>query len=242
MIRIFHKGVINGNSIRDLRGGIDTLINECFHSDIRDTMIAETIYYISGWLVCACSVEGRRRGGNTNSAKALLLVYEICSVPESKKNELVDCPIRKVERAMKFGGLRFVTFDFFRLVSLIEFVFEKYLSKKSMVIHGESIVRSIINIVLLNKHVVDLFCEMMPGEREERPISLDVLKFVLLVYGRFRGKEFVRKMMGSDKQSLEIGTRPTLSVLSNSVKREKIDEIDKDVHTHCADLVESFTE
>ena len=131
---------------------------------------------------------------------------------------------------------------FFRLVSLIEFVFEKYLSKKSMVIHGESIVRSIINIVLLNKHVVDLFCEMMPGEREERPISLDVLKFVLLVYGRFRGKQFVRKMMGSDKQSLEIGTRPTLSVLSNSVKREKIDEIDKDVHTHCADLVESFTE
>ena len=113
MIRIFHKGVINGNSIRDLRGGIDTLINECFHSDIRDTMIAETIYYISGWLVCACSVEGRRRGGNTNSAKALLLVYEICSVPESKKNELVDCPIRKVERAMKFGGLRFVTSDFF---------------------------------------------------------------------------------------------------------------------------------
>ena len=147
----------------------------------------------------ACLVDGKRRGGKTNSAKALQLLFDTFSVLESDKNKLdTSLPTRKVERAMKYGGLRFVTTGFFHFVSLIELVFEEYLSKKSMVIHGESIVRSITEVIFSNEKIVCLFCDLMTGDR---PDLLEVLKFILLVYGRFRGKEFTRKMMGIDTQS-----------------------------------------
>ena len=39
--------------------------------------------------------------------------------------------------------------------------------------------------------------------------------FLLKLYGKFRGKEFVRAYMGSGKKSLELGIRQTTAVLSN---------------------------
>ena len=39
--------------------------------------------------------------------------------------------------------------------------------------------------------------------------------FLLNLYDKFRGKEFVRAYMGSGKKSLVLGIRQTTSVLSN---------------------------
>ena len=39
--------------------------------------------------------------------------------------------------------------------------------------------------------------------------------FLLKLYGKFRGKEFVRVYMGSGKKSLELRIRQTTAVLSN---------------------------
>ena len=38
---------------------------------------------------------------------------------------------------------------------------------------------------------------------------------ILNLYGKFRGKEFVRAFMGISKQSLELEIRQTTAVLSN---------------------------
>ena len=53
--------------------------------------------------------------------------------------------------------------------------------------------------------------------------------FILNLYGKFRGKEFVRAFVGSSKQSLELGIRQTTAVLSNPARkcshdREKMKE------------------
>ena len=55
-----------------------------------------------------------------------------------------------------------------------------------------------------------------PVETREKVREMDELRlFLLKLYGKFRGKEFVRAYMGSGKKSLELGIRQTTAVLSN---------------------------
>ena len=125
------------------------------------------MYYICGWLVHACAVESKRRGGKTLPAKLLQKIFDNCSVLETEKKNLPSVlPIRKVERAMKYGGLRFVTADFFQFVCIIESIFEEFLSVKSMIIHGMSIIRLITNILLSNDHVFSKFKLLLPDEND----------------------------------------------------------------------------
>ena len=57
---------------------------------------------------------------------------------------------------------------------------------------------------------------MYSVETREKVREIYILRlFLLNLYGKFRGKEFVREYMESGKKSLVLGIRQTTSVLSN---------------------------
>ena len=64
--------------------------------------------------------------------------------------------------------------------------------------------------------------------------EMDELRlFLLNLYGKFRGKEFVRAYMGSGKKSLELGIRQTTAVLSNPDRKSN----DGDDHMQIKELL-----
>ena len=62
----------------------------------------------------------------------------------------------------------------------------------------------------------EYFASCIQLKQEKRYAKwMNYVFFLLNLYGKFRGKEFVRAYMGSGKKSLELGIRQTTAVLSN---------------------------
>ena len=62
----------------------------------------------------------------------------------------------------------------------------------------------------------EYFASCIQLKQEKRYAKwMNYVFFLLNLYGKFRGKEFVREYMESGKKSLVLGIRQTTSVLSN---------------------------
>ena len=111
---------------------------------------AETIYYICGWVLCACKSESLRRG-ITSAAENLMHLVKSCSL--DKLSLPANLPTRKVTRSEKYGELIYPVESFFSFIKSVEFVFSNLLTAKAITIYGDEIVGKIIDCLNNNSTV-----------------------------------------------------------------------------------------
>jgi len=145
-----------------------------------------------------------------------------------------NLPTRKVTRSEKYGGLIYPVESFFSFIKSVEFVFSNLLTAKAITIYGDEIVGKIIDCLNNNSTVHTVVSGFFSVETREKVREMDELRlFLLKLYGKFRGKEFVRAYMGSGKKSLELGIRQTTAVLSNPDRKSN----DSDDHMKIKELL-----
>ena len=79
-------------------------------------------------------------------------------------------------------------------------------------IYGDGLVGKIIDCINKNSTITFILTTFLPVESREKVSEVvEFRTFILHLYGKFRGKEFVRAFMGGSKRFLELGIRQTTS-------------------------------
>ena len=87
-------------------------------------------------------------------------------------------------------------------------MFFKLLIAKAITIYNDRLVGKIIDCINKNFTIISILTTFLSVESREKVSEIDDLcTFLLNLYGKFRGKEFIRAFMGSSKKSLELGIR-----------------------------------
>ena len=143
-----------------------------------------------------------------------------------KKLCLLISQLRKSHERRNIVGW-FIQLNPFLFVRHVEFVFSKFLTTKAISIYGDGLVSKIIDCINKNFTTISILTTFLLVESRENVSEVDELRtFLLNLYGKFRGKEFIRAFMGSSKQSLELEMCQTNAVLSNH-DRKSSDVYDK---------------
>ena len=86
----------------------------------------------------------------------------------------------------------------FLFVRNIEFLFSKLLTTKAISIYGNGLICKIIDCINKNFTIISILTTFLLVESRENVSEVDELRtFLLNLYGKFRGKEFIRVFMGS---------------------------------------------
>jgi ribosomal protein L12E/L44/L45/RPP1/RPP2 len=119
----------------------------------------------------------------------------------------------------RFGGLRYVNEDFFSFVERLEYVFRNTLTPELLVMNGSCLIQIVyenLNTEDSVLEVIEKFCE----ENIDPDVIAKVTKYITRTYCRMRGKDFARKLMSKDTNSLKQSRRPTLAAVSNPATHE----------------------
>ena len=112
----------------------------------------------------------------------------------------------------------------FQKVAILSCVFFNLLTAKAITIYDDELVGKIIDCINKNSTITFILTTFLPVESREKVSEVvEFRTFILNLYGKFRGKEFVRAFMGGSKRFLELGIRQTTSVLSNSDRKSSHD-------------------
>jgi hypothetical protein len=108
--------------------GINDIVKNSFSPkkevDFSHDAMKQTIFYIAGWHITACFKAGKRRG-DTDIGRMMIRLFELATIDRSQAKDL---PIEKVLRTERFGGLHFVSKEYFDFIQRLEFVFVKCLT------------------------------------------------------------------------------------------------------------------
>ena len=77
----------------------------------------ETLYYIAGWTIHAANNVAPRRSEGTRHC-LVYFVNTVC-IRDSDSEQRCDLPTGKVDRLIRFGGLRYSTYPYFSLIARI---------------------------------------------------------------------------------------------------------------------------
>jgi hypothetical protein len=117
---------------------------------------AETLYYISGYLLYEAKGEARRRSKRTQELLEHMIdadSVEKYALEETRK----ELQTGKVDRIMDFEGLYFSNREFYHLIARVEKVFESSLTMLNVLLSGASLVAEILSQLKENNHI----CEAM---------------------------------------------------------------------------------
>jgi hypothetical protein len=181
----------------------------------------ESLYYIAGWLLCATEKEGKRRRKGSPLNIGLSQLAE--ESHEFDTLRLSFLPIGKVSRIQRYGKLKFVTLNFYRLVGTIEKICQGLFVDKSLVVFGPKLLVDVAYSMNHAAHLERLVeASMRPVLVDEdcrQPHAKDVLGYLVRTYLRMRGKDYVRKIMGRSKTNTTVGHRQEMAAVSNSKLR-----------------------
>ena len=138
---------------------------------------------------------------------------------EQERKVKNNLPTGKVDRLIRFGGLRYSTFAYFSLIARIETVYCNILSEEYIVALGPNIVHQICQTLKTNDTLMDLFVGFVPREVSSREFT-EITDFVLSVYARMRGKDFAMRLLKKNN-SLKLPVRQIQAVLSDPRNRTK---------------------
>ena len=202
----------------------------------------ETLYYISGWTICAVNKLIPRRKEDFGSV--LRYFHNNCQISSTEaKSKLL--PTSKVDRVMVFGSLVYTSVDYFHFICMIESVFVFSLSHDNLIVHGSMLISKIQNLLVNNKKVLSVITGLLPIPTDFRLIN-EIVNYLVLIYCRMRGKDFCFKML-SKGSALKVTTRQAQAVISSAefhaasrkkgkCKKEKIDKADHEDHTKCSEV------
>ena len=191
----------------------------------------ESLYYITGWLLRAALKAAKRREEQVR--EQLNMLVSKASYSREKAVEHSDLPTAKVERVELFGGLAYANEDFFNFVERLEFIFRSTLTPEYLMMNGSSLIDLVYKCLNSDDGLLDNISIFLEDEISSETVQA-VTKYITRAYCRMRGKDFARKLMSKDTQSLKQTRRPTLAGVSNPLihksKRKKVVEDNVDDH------------
>ena len=227
-----HRIVEGGTRIR-------LIVKEAFGTDIiqlRDKVVMrksgrESLYYITGWLLGAALKAAKRREADVKEQLNMLVVK--ASSSREVAIEYNNLPTAKVERVEQFGGLRYANEEFFVFVERLEYVFVRTLTPELLVMNGSCLIDLVYSNLNTEDCVLNEVGKFLEVNVDEQIVAA-VTNYLTRAYCRMRGKDFARKLMSKDGQSLKQTRRPTLAAASNpamyKAKNKKAECVDADIN------------
>ena len=108
---------------------------------------------------------------------------------------------------LPFGGLKYPSTDFFKLICLIEHVFSSVLTNENLALHGGKLLKVISHHLETNDALIEQVKSFFVSDnKNDLLIIQNVITYILKTYTRMRGKDIAYKIMarGSFKPKLHI--------------------------------------
>ena len=203
---------------------IKEIVHNAFTSDIvklREEMkmqqsSKETLYYIAGWLLRASSKAAKRRDRSIADQLEAIVLKSTLIKADATSNP--NIPSAKVEMVEQFGGLNYVSEDFFIFTERLEFIFRKTLTPELLIMNGSLLIQHVYLHLNADDAVlesIETFCD----QNVDPDVTAKVAQYVTQTFCRMRGKDFARKIMSRDTNSLAQSRRPTLAAVANPALR-----------------------
>ena len=124
-----------------------------------DVCLAETMYYIAGWLLSVIGNESDRRK-DTIVSNILDNIFITCNIDrESADSCALLCG--KVNRVMAYGGLKYPSASFYHFVAKIEKCFGTIITSENLLLHGPSLNNLIMLSLRNNLRLEILFAHLL---------------------------------------------------------------------------------
>ena len=180
-----------------------------------DSLLRQTIYNISGWLVKAIEKAADRMVSNQAlkiAPKKIAECARFVSVESAKESNL---PTAKVEDTISKVPLRFASASFFRFVLVVESVCEKVMVERSILIFGSDIVNELSKVIVDIPHVRATVRNCCNEHDALTPNEVGpVTEFLIAIYMKIRSNDYIRQIIAKTNKSLTPGTRSTLAVIA----------------------------
>lgn len=145
----------------------------------------EKIYYISGFVLRAIERLGKRAKG----AVATVLGHILSSARETKEGaKESDLPTRLTEEKEKVS-LFYVNESFYKMMVKVESVFHHLMSEEGIARHGIGIVNDICHVLSQE----DIGFEAFVPKTVIHGDYLEAVQRIMRLFGRLRGKDWVRR-------------------------------------------------
>ena len=121
-------------------------------TDLKSRRVQETLYYISGWTVCASQNVAKRRSKDVAEVFTYLSNFVSVNANFGKSDGL---PTGKVDTVCAFGSLVYVLQQYFNFIVRIEEVFARVLAYEYLIVYGSFLLNKIKQTLLQDKFVFD---------------------------------------------------------------------------------------
>jgi len=185
--------------------------------------LKECLYYVAGWHAHTINKGSIRR---RSDLKILMsTVYSNIVIGKAKASQ-DHLPIVKVEQVELFGGLKYVSREYFIFILRLEYVFMNLFSTEKLVMIGANLITNVYQELLSTVNVRSAAMSFVSGDsvQADDQDMQDLTIHMTRTYCRMRGKDFVRKHMqgGFKNKNIGKGIRPTLAIISNPEVRKAI--------------------
>lgn len=185
---------------------------ETIEKEFNDKRTKEALYYITGWMLHAINQASNKRRKELGNILQSIVIYSTMDSKEKAKKEL---PALKIEKCEKLDGLKYSNQSFFNFILRMEYIFVNLLTPELLVMNGSGLINSIFVELASDSNAMKLLYEFTSDEYNKREVN-EALKFISQTYCRMRGKDFCRRLMAIDTNSLSRNRRDTLATLSSS--------------------------
>jgi hypothetical protein len=177
----------------------------------------ETLYYITGWLLCAAEKQAARRKKGSCLQNALTELVTNASATDDA--EISSLPTRKVTDAqLHEAKLKFPSTHFFNFVAVVEKVCETLLLEQNLVIHGPGIVKDIALLLQEEAAVLSRLkkCIGLGLPDLDDACLIETAGCLINAYMNMRGKDYVRTILGASVKADTVGHRSKMQLVSKS--------------------------
>ena len=148
------------------------------------------------------------------------------SIVEQDDAEVSDLPVKKVMRTQEFGGLKFVSKDFYHFVLRLEHVFVLTRTPNILAVLGHNIINRVYEDLVRSVPTRNMVKDILFIEPPVEELH-DLVKYLVQTYCCMRGKDYCRQLMRTDFNNLGKCVHSKLAVLSNKdnyAKKSKTEE------------------
>ena len=178
-----------------------------------NALVEQTLYYITGYLLKAMKSHGSRQKANTTVKAAFDMFVATHEISHSDA-KAAKLPVRLI-LLKSDGSLHYPSNELYRLVCYMEHAYHSLLTLKNIIVLGSDILAIVDNLIQSDPAINDLFQKCMVSVREEAAIELTtddetaLLKFILDLYLKLRGKDFVKTLLSIVSKSVSLQTLTT---------------------------------
>lgn len=208
---------IGKKKVKDIVNTAFTSRIETIEKEFSDERTKEALYYIAGWLLHAINQASKRRRKELGKILESIVIQGNETDKKKAKKEL---PALKIEKCEQLDGLKYSSQSFFNFVMRMEYVFVNLLTPELLVMNGSGLIDMVFVQLASDDNALKILYQFIGDEynepSENEHTVKEALQFISQTYCRMRGKDFCRRLMAIDTNSLSRNRRDTLATLSSS--------------------------